>query len=102
MENFVFNVPETVNETRFFLYMNKVALNQTREADPALEAIKAVLRMVPETKFSKPKVDADVSILSPTLSGSAKDGGVINETAKVKMSTLELEFHTINILRNRV
>ena len=86
MENFVFNVPETVNETRFFLYMNKISLNQTRESDPALEAIKAVLRMVPETKFSKPKVDADVSILAPILSGSAKDGGVINETAKVFLS----------------
>ena len=86
MENFVFDVPETVNETRFFLYMNKIALNQTRESDSDLEAIKAFLRMVPETKFAKPKVDTDVSILAPILSGSAKDGGVINETAKVFLS----------------
>ena len=63
--------------------MNKLALNQSRDTDPALEAIKAVLRMVPETKFSRPKIDADVSVVSPVISGSAKDGGIINETAKV-------------------
>ncbi len=46
------------------------------------------MRSVPQTKFAKPKVDTDETILEPYLVGGMVNGGFITENEQV----LEINF----------
>lgn len=47
------------------------------EDEKIIDALRDMIRMVPETKISKPKVDTDETILEPVLGGKAAWGGYI-------------------------
>ena len=60
----------------------------TNETDPVLKALREAIRIVPETKYSKIKVDADESLVTPILSGSDLDGGFFTTKKFVKLNKL--------------
>jgi hypothetical protein len=49
----------------------------SNETDPIVKALRDMIRLVPETKYSRLKVDADESLVTPFLEGSYVEGGYI-------------------------
>ena len=49
----------------------------SNETDPVIKALRDMIRLVPETKYSKIKVDADQSLLTPIIEGPYTEGGYI-------------------------
>ena len=49
----------------------------SNESDPVIKALRDMIRLVPETKYSKIKVDADQSLVTPILEGRELEGGYI-------------------------
>lgn len=76
IDNFVFVVGEKTNVTTFHLYMDNNSI-LSNETDPVLKALRDMIRLVPETRYTKIKVDADESLLNPILKGRSIDGGTI-------------------------
>ncbi len=42
-----------------------------------------MIKLIPETKISKPKIDTDETILLPTMTGEISKGGLVTSTKKV-------------------
>ncbi len=67
---------ERMNKMTFQVYMDNASI-LPNETDPVIKALRDMIRLVPETKYSKIKVDADQSLLTPILEGSYSEGGYI-------------------------
>ena len=76
IDNFVFVVGERTNKTTFYIYMDNSSIN-SNDTDPIVKALRDMIRLVPETKYSRLKIDADQSLVTPILEGSYVDGGYI-------------------------
>lgn len=76
IENFVYTVDEKTNKTIFYIYMDNTSII-SNETDPIIRALRDMIRLVPETKYSKIKVDSDESLLTPILEGNFFEGGKI-------------------------
>lgn len=85
IDNFAFRVPENLNQTKFYVSMDYKDLNNHTEAksDAIANAINELIKLDPETKISKPKVDSDESILTAILGGDFMNGGTVIENPKV-------------------
>lgn len=86
IDNYVFVVGENTNITSFHIYMDNSSF-LSNETDPVIKALRDMIRLVPETRFSKLKVDADESLLNPILTGKDINGGNITTQKMVFLIT---------------
>lgn len=84
LDNYFYNVPASSSESVFYLKMDPSIQNDNinENDDPLIAILRDVVKSTPETKISSPRVDADSSVLIPTISGSLVDqGGVISTSS---------------------
>ena len=55
-----------------------------------LDALKSIIKSVPKTRFSKPRIDSDESIMNPLLSGRAAIGGELSNEPMVTNKILKI------------
>lgn len=90
LDNFVFQVPSNSNSTKFYLYLEKVENDTDKETgkkektesekiEDEFQILESILKMIPEVEISTPVVDADQTILSPTVTGPLASGGMITQ-----------------------
>jgi hypothetical protein len=78
LDNFVFSVPSTIKQTKFYLYIDP-ASNKNEPNFKDENIVQEILELAPDADMQEPKVDADQYILNPTLSGQLAKGGLISE-----------------------
>jgi len=74
LDNYFYKVGSDSRKTVFFLKMEAgpggVENMGSEQDDPLINILRDVVKGTPETKVSAPRVDADSSVLLPTLNGS--------------------------------
>lgn len=75
LDNYFYNVPTSMGESVFYLKMDPSIQNDSinENDDPLIAILRDVVKSTPETKISSPRVDADSSVLIPTITGSLVD-----------------------------
>lgn len=112
VDNLAFTVPENVNYTVFYLYMNlppgqtsdskeeskeffQAVDEERKQQGPAsdeFQVLEAILKMVPEVKISQPFIDSDHTYLKPIINGDLANGGVVTDEPQ----TLIVEYNCIS------
>lgn len=79
LDNYFYSVPRDMSKTVFYLRMESTSPTEESQNDPLIAILRDVVMSTPETKISAPRVDADSSVLTPSLNGSmVQFGGIIN------------------------
>lgn len=70
-------IPIDLNKTTLYLYMDNASFD-TNDTNPAMKVLKELMKLNPDTKYSKLKIDADETLLTAIMEGSAINGGFIS------------------------
>lgn len=112
VDNLAFTVPENVNYTVFYLYMDlppgqtsdskeeskeffQAVDEERKQQGPAsdeFQVLEAILKMVPEVKISQPFIDSDHTYLKPIITGDLANGGVVTDEPQ----TLIVEYNCLS------
>jgi len=70
-------IPIDLNKTTLYLYMDINSFD-TNDTNPTMKAIKEIMKLNLDTKYSKLKIDADETLLTAIVEGTPINGGFIS------------------------